>query len=170
MIRTSIVWVLMLFLVAETNAQADVESIFNQAENLIGSGEYKQASALYTKVIAQDPENLNAYLRRGFCHSVMKEYDAAIADFGVVIDKHGRDPYSFISRGSAYNKLEKYETAMVDFDKALGLDPENQEAYNNRGWAKNGLGLYKEACEDWKTSKKLGNEEAKIILKNNHCK
>jgi hypothetical protein len=52
----------------------------------------------------------------------------------------------------------------------LNIDPNNQEAYNNRGWAKNGLGLYKEACLDWKTSKKLGNEEAKIILKNNNCK
>jgi hypothetical protein len=26
------------------------------------------------------------------------------------------------------------------------------------------------ACEDWNKSKQLGNAEAKIILKNNHCK
>ncbi len=168
--RTIIFCLLMMIWGVDSRAQADVESIFNQAENLISSGEYAQASDLYSKVIAQDSENLNAYLRRGFCHSVLKNYDAAIADFGVVIEKHGRDPFSFISRGSAYNKLEKYETALADFDKALSIDPDNQEAFNNRGWAKNGLELYKEACEDWKTSKKLGNEEAKLILKNNHCK
>lgn len=32
------------------------------------------------------------------------------------------------------------------------------------------LGDVKGACEDWNKSKKLGNEEAKIILKNNYCK
>ena len=51
-----------------------------------------------------------------------------------------------------------------------GLDPNNQEAYNNRGWSKKFLGDTKGACADWKKSKKLGNKEAKIIYKNNHCK
>ena len=170
MIRTVVISLLFAWCGIDALAQQDAESIFNQAENLLGSGDYENAAKLYSDVLTMDSENLNAYLRRGFCYSVLKNYDGAVADFGVVIEKYGRDPYAYISRGSAYNKLEKYETALTDFDKALSIDPDNQEAYNNRGWAKNGLGLYKEACADWKTSKKLGNEEAKIILKNNQCK
>ena len=57
----------------------------------------------------------------------------------------------------------------MDFNKAIELDPENQEAYNNRGYTKKFMGKTKEACDDWKKSKKLGNEEAKIIMKNNDC-
>lgn len=41
---------------------------------------------------------------------------------------------------------------------------------NNRGWAKKFLGDKDGACKDWQTSKKMGNEEAKIILKNNQCR
>ena len=150
-------------------AQSD-DKTFNEAEGLFAAGKYEEAAELYSDVIQADSDNLNAFLRRGFCNSVQKNYDKAIMDFTSVIDVYSEHPFAYISRGSAYNKLEKYELAMADFNKALSIDPKNQEAYNNRGWAKNGLELYKEACADWKTSKKLGNEEAKIILKNNHCK
>ena len=148
----------------------NAEAIFNKAENLFASGNYKEASELYTKVISAEPDNMNAYLRRGFCNSVLQKYDQSIKDFSHVIEKHSKHPFAYLSRGSAYNKIEDFKSALIDFDKVLSIDPKNQEAYNNRGWAKNGLGLYKEACTDWKTSRKLGNEEAKIILKNNHCK
>lgn len=148
----------------------NAEAMFNQAENLFASGKYKEASVLYTKVISAEPNNMNAYLRRGFCNSVLQQYDESIKDFSIVIEKHSKHPFAYLSRGSAYNKTEDYKAALVDFDKVLNMDPKNQEAYNNRGWAKNGLGLFKEACKDWKTSRKLGNAEAKIILKNNHCK
>jgi Flp pilus assembly protein TadD len=66
-------------------------------------------------------------------------------------------------------KLKKYGEAKADFDDVIAADPENSEAYNNRGWCKKRLGNKEGACEDWKTSKKLGNSEAKIILKNNGC-
>lgn len=151
-------------------AAQDTDAIFNKAENLFASNNYEPASKLYTQVLSADPDNMNGYLRRGFCFSIMQQYDKAVADFSVVIEQHPRHPFAYISRGSAYNKLEKFQTALIDFDHALNIDPKDQEAYNNRGWSKNGLGLFKEACKDWKKSRKLGNEEAKIILKNNHCK
>ena len=59
---------------------------------------------------------------------------------------------------------------MDDFNVALKLKPDDAEAYNNRGFSKKMLGDKTGACEDWNKSKKLGNEEAKIILKNNYCK
>lgn len=148
----------------------NADAVFGKAENLFASGRYEEAEKHYTQVIESGDENMNAYLRRGFCRSVLERYTEAVADYSLVIEKHSRHPFAYLSRGSAYNKMEKWEDAIVDFDMVLTIDPKNQEAYNNRGWAKNGMGLYKEACKDWKTSKKLGNGEAKIILKNNHCK
>ncbi|MFT6211144.1 MAG: tetratricopeptide (TPR) repeat protein [Bacteroidia bacterium] len=163
--------ILLLFLFFATFSLAQTsEVLFNKAESEFFSGKYEAASSLYSQVITADSENVNAYLRRGFCNSVQKNYEQAIADFSYVIEAHDSHLFAYISRGSAFNKTEDYQSALIDFDKALLLDPENQEAYNNRGWAKTGLGLAKEACEDWKQSKKLGNEEAKLILKNNHCK
>jgi tetratricopeptide (TPR) repeat protein len=146
------------------------DAVFNKAENLFAEGKYEEAAKLYTQALSVDSENMNAYLRRGFCRSVLKNYDGAIADYSAVVENHPDHPFAYLSRGSAYNKKEEWKLALIDFDKVLSLDPKNQEAYNNRGWAKTGLGLHKEACADWKQSRKLGNEEAKIIMKNNHCK
>lgn len=158
-----------LLITFHANAQ-DAEAVFNQAENEFAVGNYQEAEQLYTQVLSLDSENMNAYLRRGFSRSVLKDYQLAVEDYSVVIDKHPEHPFAYLSRGSAFNKLEDWDAALADFNRVLSLDPKNQEAYNNRGWAKHGKGLYKEACQDWKTSRKLGNEEAKIILKNNSCK
>ncbi|PLX01066.1 MAG: hypothetical protein C0594_14630 [Marinilabiliales bacterium] len=150
---------------------------FAQEGNLVesgmqkaGSGDYKGAIEDYTKAISKDPEDLNAYLKRAFAYGIVKEYDKAVADYSKVIKSNPDHALSYLSRGSAYNKLKKYEKALADFDKVLSIDEENQEAYNNRGWAKHYMGDKEGACKDWKKSKKLGNAEAKLILKNQKCK
>ena len=54
--------------------------------------------------------------------------------------------------------------------KPSKLTQKEPEAYNNRGFTKKLSGDLQGACADWNISKKLGNDEAKVILKNNHCK
>lgn len=148
----------------------DAEAFFKEGEKFMRQGRHEEALEQYNKVIEADPDFTNAYLRRGFVNNVLKHYEDAVHDYDKVIEKHPTHVFAYVSRGSAKNKLENYQEAMTDFNKALELDPENQEAYNNRGWSKVGLGDKEGACKDWNISRKKGNEEAKIILKNNHCK
>ncbi len=159
---------------AQTNAakapDKENEKLFREGEIAYNAGGYAKAIDIFTQVLARDPEHLNAYLQRGFCHSLQSEYEAAIADFTSVIARKGDHLWAYTSRGSAYNKLGQFDKAIQDFDTVLGFDPKNQEAYNNRGWTKKGTGDLEGACKDWKTSKKMGNAEAKIILTNNRCK
>lgn len=146
------------------------EQLFHEGEKAYNSGAYAKAIALFDQVLVQDPDHLNAYLQRGACHSMQREYELAVADFTAVIERKGDHLWAYTSRGSAYNRLGRPELAMRDFDAVLGLDPKNQEAYTNRGWARKALGDLTGACQDWRTSKKLGNGEARIILENNRCK
>ncbi len=147
-----------------------IDKLFHEGEQAYRSGGYAHAIQLYTQVLEMDPEHLNAYLQRGFCHSLQGEYENAITDFSSVISRKGDHLWAYTSRGSAYGKLGKQDLAMQDFNTVLQLDPRNQEAYNNRGWAKKASGDTKGACADWGASRKMGNAEAKIILKNNQCK
>jgi len=104
---------------------------------------------------------------------ILKNYEAAISDYTAVISYKPDMIFAYISRGSAYNKLKKFKEGLSDFNKALSLSPDqvqSQEIYNNRGWSKKGLGDDAGACDDWKQSKRMGNEEAKLILKNSGCK
>jgi tetratricopeptide (TPR) repeat protein len=149
---------------------ADPEELFHQGEAAYRNGGYAKAIDLFSQVLAMDPDHLNAYLQRGFCHSLQREYDLAVADFSNVLKRKPDHLWAYTSRGSAYAKMGRNADAMADFNKVIALDPDNQEAFNNRGWTKKTLGDADGACNDWRASRKLGNEEAKIILKNNHCR
>jgi tetratricopeptide (TPR) repeat protein len=149
---------------AQVAPDQTVERTFREGEHA-----YKTID-LFTEVIERDGEHLNAYLQRGFCYSLKKNYEAAVTDFTSVVERKADHTWAYTSRGSAYNKLGKFDLAMADFDTVLGLDPKNEEAYNNRGWSKKSTGDLEGACKDWKSSKKMGNGEAAIILKNNRCK
>lgn len=156
--------------VAQAIPDKETEQLFRDGEKAYNSGGYAKAINLYTQVLARDPENVNAYLQRGFCHNLQREYAAAVEDLTEVIERKGDHLWAYTSRGSAYNRLGKYDLAIRDFDTVIGLDPKNEEAYNNRGWTHKSMNDIPGACKDWKTSKKLGNAEARIILENNRCK
>ena len=156
--------------VASAHASASTDELFKQGEMAYRNGGYAKAITLFDQVIEQDAEHLNAYLQRGFCNSLLQKYDAAVADFTQVIKRKNDHVWAYTSRGSAYNRMGKPELAVRDFDKVLALDPKDQEAYNNRGWSRKAMGNLAGACSDWRTSKKLGNAEAKIILSNSGCK
>lgn len=163
------VCIILVFVSLNTQAQTP-EEWTAKAETAVADGDYKEAIIFYTKAIELKPDLANAYFRRGFAYTIQKDYQNAIADYTTVIESRPDFIWAYISRGSAYNKLNKFTEGLSDFNKAIAMDPKNQEAYNNRGWSKKGLGNDQSACDDWKQSKKLGNEEAKLILKTSGCK
>jgi tetratricopeptide (TPR) repeat protein len=161
--------VLLMTISAIANSQ-DVKKIYNEGLDEYKHLHYKEAIDKFTNAIALDSAYINAYIQRGFCKGMLKDFTGEIDDYtkALTIDPHHK--FAYISRGSAKNKTGDYINAIEDFNKALEIDPSDQEAYNNRGFSKKGLEDMKGACEDWNKSKQLGNEEAKIILKNNRCK
>lgn len=156
--------------VTQVTPDNGTEQVFRDGEKAYNSDGYAKAIDLYTQVLTRDPENLNAYLQRGFCYNLHRDYAAAVVDFTDVIERKGDHLWAYISRGSAYNKLGRYDLALRDFDTVIAIDAKNEEAYNNRGWTRKSMNDLPGACKDWKASKKLGNAEARIILDNNRCK
>lgn len=146
------------------------EDHFKDGEAKSKQRNFNAAIEDYSKAIAKDPKMWNAYVKRAFCYGLTEQYDKAVDDYTVAIAAEPEKIYSYQSRGSAHYKLGHYPEALADFDKVIELDPKNQEAFNNRGFVKKNLGDKDAACKDWYTSKKMGNEEAKIIIKNNGCR
>lgn len=155
---------------AENSAPKDIEKLFLAGEKAQRSGDLQLAVDLFEQVLRTDPNHVNAYLQRGWSYSMDKQYEAAVRDFGQAIALEPQNLYAYISRASANNRLERFQDAVVDLDKVIAMDPKNEEAFNNRGWARKGLGDLPAACKDWRTSQRLGNAEAKIILSNTRCK
>lgn len=155
---------------ADNRGPKPVDELYRAGERAYRSGDHATAVLLFTQVIELDAEHVNAYLHRGFCHSILRSYEQAIADFSAVVDRKPEHAWAYTSRGSAYGKLGRHQEAIADFNRVIALDARDPEAYNNRGWSKKALGDEKGACDDWRASKRMGNAEARIILENNRCK
>ncbi|HBX53571.1 MAG: hypothetical protein A2275_08675 [Bacteroidetes bacterium RIFOXYA12_FULL_35_11] len=161
--------IVVLLIFVNFSYSQDANSFLESGKNKFKNRDYKGAVEDFTKAIELDPNDMNFYLQRGYAYGLIDNYESAITDYTTIIKKEPKHTFAYISRGAAYNKLKKYEKALNDLSKAIELDPSNTEAYNNRGWAKKFMGDKKGACKDWKESKKKGNDEAKIIMKNNGC-
>lgn len=146
------------------------EDFFKEGEAKSKQRDFPAAIEQYSKAILKDSTFWNAYLKRAFCYGLTEQYDKAVEDYTIAIAAEPEKIYSYQSRGSAHYKLGHYTEALADFNKVLQFDPTNQEAFNNRGFVKKSLGDKEGACKDWYTSKKMGNDEAKIIIKNNNCR
>lgn len=164
----------LFFFFCFSNLQAqdsdEIKELSVKAQIEYNSANFKEAIQVYSDILEKNNEHRNALLQRGFCYAALQMYDEAIIDYSMLIKIEPEHVEAYVSRGSALNKVENFDLAIEDFNYAIKLDPKNQEAYNNRGFAYKGLDNMDEACKDWNISRKLGNEEASIILKNNRCK
>lgn len=165
-----LMWTAQAQYLADNSPKYDIERIYQAGERAYRAGDLNLAIQLFTNVLEHDHDHINAYLQRGFSHSMNKNYELAVKDFSAVIARKPDHIWAFTSRGSALNRLERHAEAIRDFDAVLALDARNEEAYNNRGWALKAQGDLDAACRDWKTSQRLGNSEARIILSNTRCK
>ena len=165
---------LFLLLLISSQIQAQDKKLsatfFNKGMQSFMNVRYKEAIELFSKAIDADSLNFDAWIKRGFVRSNVGDFEGELSDYTHVIEKDPIHKWAYISRGGAKNRTGEYQSAILDLNKAIEIDGNDAEAYNNRGFSKKSLGDLEGACADWYKSKQLGNEEAKIILKNNHCK
>jgi tetratricopeptide (TPR) repeat protein len=143
---------------------------FNKGLQLIAQGKPAEAEKAFTLAIEADSLLYDAWIKRGFVRGMNSDFEGEMNDYNRVIRYDEKHTQAYISRGAAYNRLKEYNKALNDFNKAIELDAASAESYNNRGFTRKMMGDMDGACKDWNKSKQLGNDEARIILKNNHCK
>ena len=91
---------------------------------------YKDAIALYTQALANDPWDEESLIGRGSCLSVTGQQDRAIADFEKVLaipSKHRRAPVQHLLYAIAENYRQKndYAAALHWGQQALEKEPDN---------------------------------------------
>jgi len=91
--------------------------------------------ALTTDIIRCDPDNKDAYLRRGKRYLDKGEIDSAIADYTAALRLDPNDAPTYLKRGDAYSKNGDINSAIADYTEVIRLDPEAADAYYNRAKA-----------------------------------
>lgn len=106
--------------VAENNVALSNQKV-DEASELYDSGNYGDAVQSASEAIALNPQNANAYFRRGTAYNDLKQYERAIADLDKAIELKPDYATAYNNRGKCYQALGDTAKAQANFDKAKAL-------------------------------------------------
>jgi|GEM_PF-1620018 len=104
------------------------------------------------KIIEIDPQELDAFMRRGGAYRNKKANDKAIADFTVVIDTNPNYSRAYSQRAEAFRAAGDVNSAIADYGKMIELDPSNRYYYFSRASFFRDQKRYDEALNDINTA------------------
>ena len=109
-------------------------------------------------VTPPSPPEYAVYLQRGDSSFARGELDAAVVEYGKVIELNPTLADTYLSRGRVYNNKGWYDLAIADFTKAAELDPKDSTIFANRGQAWERKGDVAKAKEDYAKALELNAE------------
>lgn len=117
---------------AENERQA--ESLFQQGNDWMMSGQLDKAIAAYSHAIAVNPHHARAYHYLASAYERKDEFDKAIATYSTGINVKKKDyAAAYCNRGGAYFKKGEFSRAKADCNKAIDMDVDFAGAYYLRG-------------------------------------
>ena len=111
--------------------------------------DYQGAIANYSQAIQINPNNPDAYYRRGVAYTNLNNYQAALENFNQVLRLSPKNTYAYFYRGFVRSQLKDYKGGFADADFALRLDPNFGIGYGSRGFARFGQGDKSGAIADF---------------------
>jgi RNA polymerase sigma factor (sigma-70 family) len=86
------------------------------------------------QAIQANPQDAEAYIRRGKIYVSMREYDNAIADFSHALQLAPQNIRAYDGRARTYELKTDYPSAIADYESALKVDPNSYLPNNNLSW------------------------------------
>jgi Flp pilus assembly protein TadD len=123
-----------------------VKFLFGNAEGNFFKGNFTEAIAGYSDVIASDPKNAQAFRCRAAALAVLGRESEALADYGRAVELAPRLDEAWLGRGLYLYSRGRYAEAIDDFDRVNALDPHNAVAHRYRALACDKVGRLREAA------------------------
>jgi tetratricopeptide (TPR) repeat protein len=145
-------------------AKALQERRFFVADTYRNLAECERALNYYSKLLEQNPDDWEIYLKRGNAFIFLRDYQQAIRDYTRALTLHPRDENIFVRRGRSYYTLRKYDEAIWDCTRALNANPHYIPAYSTRGLAYLESGAYELAIRDYTRAIEMDPENTQHYL------
>lgn len=110
-------------------------------------GNLAEAIALFTQLIAHNPQSASNFNNRGLLHFQNSQFEKALADYNHALLLNPRLAKVYNNRANCYALLGEFEAAIADYDQAIDLDPTDIRARLNQGITLRQLGLHEESIE-----------------------
>ncbi|MDP2008572.1 MAG: tetratricopeptide repeat protein [Phenylobacterium sp.] len=148
---------------AEAIEPQDATIPYERARVWASRGEFAKAVTQYDIAIARKPSALN-YHMRGFAHSDLKNYKAALADFTKASELMPTSIEALLSKGDAEGELGLTDLALASYRKALAIDPDYVSALTSVAAALVVKGDLAGAGEAYERALKIAPNESRIWI------
>ncbi|GHV61195.1 hypothetical protein AGMMS49587_04700 [Spirochaetia bacterium] len=164
-----IIVLIAVWLVKGNSQQQGPDKNFTDGITYFDKGAYENAITAFTKSIALNPEQGEAYSRRGLSYAKKAQIDLALADYVWRDTTYFKEDIKDLALtdckealrivpnnkvilgncGDIYKIFGEYDTAIQAYSKALVIDPNYAQVYANRGDAYSMTGKYDQAITDF---------------------
>ena len=108
----------------------DVYNLMTQAREQLSAGKPDEAIATYTRVLAKDPDVIDAWFGRGNAKFQKRQWEAAAADFRQTLARRADHDYAMIGLADTLVATGRIDDALLGYRRFLDQDPNNgQIAY-----------------------------------------
>ena len=126
-----------------------VESLLQQADNLLDNHDNYEAVNVYNQLLALQGDNTEAWNNRGNALAALNRYEEAIASYDKAIAIKTNKHQAWYNRGNVLAQLQQYQEAISSYDRAISIKSDKYEAWINRGVVLSKLQRYQEAIDSY---------------------
>ena len=102
-----------------TKLQKKENYLINVANSGMDSKQYDIAVEYYTKVLEINPQNAEAYAKRGNAKYLLGKYKDAVKDYTKALEIDPNRENAYYNRGLAKANLKAYDDVIEDYNKEL---------------------------------------------------
>ncbi|MDR3341696.1 MAG: tetratricopeptide repeat protein [Treponema sp.] len=138
-------------LLPPVSARKSIDDLLLNALYAHNRGQFNEAIAFYTHILAMDPDNTIKsliYKHRGMAHFARSHYEAAIDDFTQSLELDPKSYKAFYYRGVVRAVLQQFIEAIDDFTRSLDINPYQSFCRYRRGLTYYHIDDYPQALAD----------------------
>ena len=110
-----------------------VSELLAKASELRDRNQYKDALAIYTRLVERSPDQPEAHWGKCYSHNQLQNYGQAVEACDRALAISPDNVQALWSKGYALEQQGQPQAALALYDQTLALDPNYIEARNNRG-------------------------------------
>lgn len=142
----------------------DIDLKLRKAEANINLSQWEYATEEYGNVLRQDDRNLAALYFRAFCHTQLRHYDMAKADYESFLAIQPQHLEAHLGLAHTLQKLGRKADTQDELNRTVQLFPDSADAYAARAAYETELKQYDVAVFDWDEAIRLRPGSTEFIV------
>ncbi len=161
-------WSLIAGPATSQTSEAQVELSFRTGQEALRRGDFARAAEEFKKVLALDPNLLEAEVNLGLAYQSLFEYDLAVRHLAKALQQRPNLLGPTVIVGMDYLKLGSPEKAIPFLERALKLDPSNRDARQALASSYLGQEDFRNAAEEFRQIAAFDSDKSEAWFKLGH--